>query len=230
MDDPVQALDGARDLEVALDRHAESRVHVAHLERGRQAVAGSVGDRDPEDPVGDRDEVEVVAAHELRRRRESGDLDVPAPQGALREDRHLDAARFLERRHVPALPELLVHRVAQDPERGEEVLFRRGRLDGEGDDVLVVADGDRGEALGAEAPLELRVHPRRRRVHDDDTLVDDPLDRAVVVRNEEAGRDRPARRRRSARARSRRRGARRAGRPGRRARPRTARGRRTRSA
>ena len=62
VDDAVQALDRAHDLEVALDRHAQARVDVAHLEGRRQAVARGVGDRDAEDAVGDRDEVEVVAA------------------------------------------------------------------------------------------------------------------------------------------------------------------------
>jgi len=62
VDDPVHALDGAHDLEVARQAHAQPHVDVAHLQRGGQAMAGDVGDRQAEDLVGDRDVVEERAA------------------------------------------------------------------------------------------------------------------------------------------------------------------------
>ena len=103
----------------------------------------------------------------------------PRRSARFGKDRHLDVARLLERRDVAVLLELLVDGVPQDPERGEQVLLRGRRIHREGEDVLVVADGDRGETLGPEAPLELRVHAGGREVHDDHALVHDPLDRRV---------------------------------------------------
>ena len=55
-----------------------------------------VGDRDAEDAVGHRDEVEVVAADELRRRGEPRGLELAAAQRALRQDGHLNVGRHFE--------------------------------------------------------------------------------------------------------------------------------------
>jgi hypothetical protein len=91
-------------------------IDVADLERRGQAVAGRVGDRDPEQAVRDRDEVEVVAPHELRRSREARDLDRAPAQRPLGQDRHLNPPRLLKRRHVPVLTQLLIHRQAKNAE------------------------------------------------------------------------------------------------------------------
>jgi len=68
-DDRVEPLDGAGDLEIARDPHAQADVDVAHLESGRQSVPGGVGDRDVDDLLRDRDEVVEVAADDLGRAR-----------------------------------------------------------------------------------------------------------------------------------------------------------------
>ncbi len=190
VNDAVQALDRADDLEVALDSHAQARVHVADLEGRREAVAGGIGDGDAEDPVRDRDEVEVVASDQFGRRRVAGQLERSAPERPLRKDRHLDPPGFLEGRHVAVLPQLLVDRQAQDAERRHQVVLGRRGVDRKRQDVLVVADRDRGEALRAETALELRVDTRSRQVHHGHALVHDALDRRVVLRDEEARGDR----------------------------------------
>ena len=54
MDDVVELLHRADDLEVAVGGHAQAHVDVAHDQRRGKAVAGAVGDGEAEDVVGDR--------------------------------------------------------------------------------------------------------------------------------------------------------------------------------
>ena len=163
-------LDCPHDLEVPGDAHPQAGVDVADLQRRGQTMAGRVGDRDALDLLGDLDEVEEVAADDLRRHREPADVEDSGARRALRQDRHLDLTRLVHDRDEAFLPELLIHGVAEDPERGDQVVVGRVRVDREREDVLVVPHRDRGEALHAEPTLELRVHAGRRQVEKDDTL------------------------------------------------------------
>ena len=86
VDDVVHPLDRAHDLEVAREAHAQPHVDVAHLEGGRQAVAGDVGDRESEDLLGHRDEVVEVPPHRLHRIGAAGQVEVAVDGRAARQD------------------------------------------------------------------------------------------------------------------------------------------------
>ncbi len=189
VDDAVQLLHRPHDLEIPLDAHAQARVDVAHLQRGGQAVARGVSDGDAHDAFGDRYEIEEVAPDELRRIRVAGHLDGPLPERAPRQDRHLDLPRLVQGRDVPRLPQLLVHGMAQDTERGHEVFVGRPRVDREGQDELVVPHRDRRKPIDTERPFELRIDARRIETHDDDAVLEDPIDWGIGVGDEETGLD-----------------------------------------
>ncbi len=188
VDDPVHALDGAHDLEVARQAHAQPHVDVAHLQRGGQAMAGDVGDRQAEDLVGHRDVVEEVAADGLHRLRAAVHVEVAVAGGAARQDRGLDLARLLENPFHALAPQLLVDAVAHDAEREQDVVAVAARGDVEGQDVLAVADLDGGEALHAQQVLQGLVDARIVGVHVHRAVLDQQLDRRVGDRHLEAAR------------------------------------------
>ena len=190
VDDVVEALHRAHDLEVAGQPHAQPHVDVAHLQRRRQAVAGDVGDRQAEDLRADRDVVEEVAAHLVHRLGVAEDLEVAVDRLALGQDRDLNLPRLVEDAHHPLLADLLVDAVAQDAEREQQIVAVAAGGDVEGQQVLLVADLDGGELLNVEVLLEVGIDAVVVAAHVDGALLEQPLDRRVAARHPDLGVDR----------------------------------------
>ena len=75
--DAVQSLDRAGDLEVAADSHAQTHVDVAHEKRREEAVPRGVRDRRAEAQIAEGQEVVEVAADGLGGKREPVEVVVP---------------------------------------------------------------------------------------------------------------------------------------------------------
>ncbi len=190
MDDLVQPLHGAHDLQIARETHAQAHVDVAHLQSRRQAVTGDVGDREAENLVGDRNQIVEVAADRLHRLDLAVEIEIAVDRHAPGQDRRLDLARLVEDLGHAVLAQLLVDRVAQHAERKEHVVVVGARIDVEGEQELLVAELDRGEALDAELALELLVDARIPGVHVHDPLGERDLDRRVTRRHAQPALDR----------------------------------------
>ena len=189
MDDVIELLHRPDDLEIAIGRHAQPHVDVAHDERGRQAMPRSVSDCQAEDVVGDRDEVVEVSAHDLGRNSFPPDVEPRVLWHALRQDGLLNALRLDDEGLVAVRAQPLVDGVADEVEREEDVIAAQVRINIEPQDVRVVVPGrDRGETLRAELRLEDRVDARIVRLHDHDAVLEDQLDRLVVPRHRNAER------------------------------------------
>ena len=100
MNDVIELFESADDFEIAIGGHAQAHINVTHNESRRQAVAGTVGDCDSQNIVGDRDEVIEISADDLRRHRATPDLESAVLRNALRQNRLLDALRLDDERFV----------------------------------------------------------------------------------------------------------------------------------
>jgi hypothetical protein len=76
MDDVVELLHHALQLEVARDSHAQAGGDVARLQCRGQPMARRIGDRDAERVAVDVDEVVEIAAHRLCRHAQCRDVEV----------------------------------------------------------------------------------------------------------------------------------------------------------
>src|SRR5437879_1744785 len=152
-------------------------------------MSRSIGDRDAEDVVGDRNEVVEVAADDLRRHRLSPDVETLVLRYALRKNRFLDALGFDDQRFVPLGAQALVDRVSHEVEREEDVVSAQFRRNVEAEDVLVVVAGGNGcETLRPETLLELAVDARIIAIHDDHAVPERQLERFVMLRNRDGER------------------------------------------
>ncbi len=183
VDDAIHALDGAHDLEISRQAHAQTHVDVTHLQRGGQAMPRDVGDRQAEDLVGDRNVIEEITADGLHRHGAPVQVEVAIGGGAARQDRRLDLALLLEDPFHALAPQLLVDAVTHDAEREQDVLAVVAGGDVEGQDVLLVADLDGGESLHSQQVLQLLVHPRIVGVHEDRPVFGQQLDRRIGDRH-----------------------------------------------
>src|SRR5450759_2427647 len=178
--DAVQPLDRAGDLEVVSDPHAQPDVDVAHEKGREESVARSVRDRGTEAQVAERNKIVEIASDGFRGKREPVELEVPHLRHRAREDGLLDAPGVLQKALETLGAHLRIDDRPDDPERKEEVLLTGSRMDVEGEKIALLAEGDRREARDAEALLELPVHGRVVEVGERHPVFLRPPDRAVV--------------------------------------------------
>src|ERR1017187_7997779 len=158
--DAVQPLDRAGDLEVASDAHAQADVDVAHEKRREKAVARGVRDRRAEAQIAEREKIVEVAADGLGGKGKPVELEVPHLRHRARKDRLLNSPGVLPETLEPLRAHLRVDDGPDDPEREEEILLTRSRMDVKREEIALPAEGDGREARHAEALLELAIHGR----------------------------------------------------------------------
>src|SRR5204862_6850523 len=90
VNDVVELLDGAHDLEIAVRSHAQTHVNVADDQRGGKAVSRTVGNGKSENIVRDRDEVVEIAADDFGGNRPAPDVESRILRRAPRQDRVLE--------------------------------------------------------------------------------------------------------------------------------------------
>src|ERR1019366_1598563 len=178
--DAVQPLDRAGDLEVVSDPHAQPDVDVAHEEGRKEPVARGVRDRGTEAQVAEWKKIVEIAADGFSGKREPVKLEVPHLRHRARKDRLLDAPGVLQKALQAPGAHLRIDDRPDDPERKEEVLLTGPRMDVEGEKIALLAEGDRREARDAEALLELPVHGWIIEVGERHPVFSRPPDRAVV--------------------------------------------------
>ena len=123
-------------------------------------MAGGVRDRRAEAQIAEREEIVEVAADGLGGKREPVELEVPDLRNRPRKDRLLDAPGVLHETLEPLRAHLRVDDRPDDPEREEEILRARSRMDVEREEIALLAEGDGREARHAEALLELAIDGR----------------------------------------------------------------------